>query len=129
MLLQGEIRRGAAKGDDSGCAQYGGSARWGRRGERDVMCDPRKTKPREFHPSTSRPLSPPFLQHSSLPVSANLLLPVNVTRSVARERSCTGSDEISTNLFCYRILIRFVPPCSKPRSKFRLERTRALKLQ
>lgn len=88
MLLQGEIRGSGEKGGGGGGAQYGSSARWERREERDVMCDPRKTKPREFHPSTSvsPPLSPPFLRHSSLPVSANLLLPVNVTRS-ARARA------------------------------------------
>lgn len=115
MLLQGDTgrgRRGWQRGG-SGCAQYGGSTRWRRGEERDVMCDPWKTKPREFHPFSSSftsvsPASTPF------PVSANLLLPVNVTRSTARGRSCTGSDEISTNLFCYHILIRFVLPFPPP---------------
>jgi len=57
------------------------------RGERrDVR--PTKNQTERIPPVYLRspPLSPPFLRHSSLPVSANLLLPVNVTRS-ARARA------------------------------------------
>lgn len=107
--MQGDTGAGGWQRGGSGCAQYGGSTRWRRGEERDMMCDPWKTKPREFHPFSSSFTSVSLASIPS-PVSANLLLPVNVTRSTARGRSCTSSDEISTNLFCYRILIRFVPP-------------------
>lgn len=123
VLLQGDTG-GGGKGVVAGVHSTV-VPRWRRGEERDVMCDPWKTKPREFHPFSSSftSVSPAT---TSFPVSANLLLPVNVTRSAARGRSCTGSDEISTNLFCYRILIRFAPspppPHWKPRSKFRLNK-------
>lgn len=106
MVLQSDT--GGGKRVVAGGAQYGGSMRWRRGEERDVMCDPWKTKPREFHPFSSS-FTSVSLASTPFPISANLLLPVNVTRSTAHGRSCTGSDEISTNLFCYRILIRFAP--------------------
>lgn len=116
----GERRR--RRGGQKGCAPvYGGSARWEGEGE-DRKRDVRPTKNQTKRiPARSPPLSPPFLRHPPPLVSANLLLPANVTRSAARERTVvyTGSDEISTNLFCYRILIRFVQPYSQPRPKFR----------
>jgi len=108
VVLQSDT--GGGKGVVAGGAQYGGSIRW-RREERREGRDVRPMKNQTerippvlllFHLRFSS-IHPPF------PISANLLLPVNVTRSTARGRSCTGSDEISTNLFCYRILIRFAP--------------------
>lgn len=92
------------------------------REERDVR--PTKNQTERIPPAFRLLLLPFHLRSSDMYRSsnpANLFLPANITRSPLRASArILALTKFRQICFRHRILIRFVPPYSEPRPKFRL---------